>query len=212
MKNKLKIVCISDTHRQHFKMEIPDGDILLFAGDAEIDSFDALQDFDDWLGTLNFKHVVVIGGNHDFFTQECNKKDLKYFFTNAIYLENESIQIEGIKIFGSPYSPKFNNWAWMLNAKQLEQIWELIPKDTDILLTHTPPFGILANTEFSKFTLGCPALLRKIEEIKAPYSVFGHIHGGSGVLVTKNTTFINASMLDDYYKYVNEPKVFYYKQ
>lgn len=209
-KKPVKIVAISDTHRQHWKMTIPDGDILLFCGDAELDSFEALKDFNEWLGTLNFRYKVVIGGNHDFFTEKCNKEELNSFFTNAIYLENDSVQIEGINIFGSPYSPKFNDWAWMLNSNQLEQIWELIPTNTNILITHTPPFGILADTEFSAWPLGCPTLLKKIEYLKIPYHCFGHIHNGSGQLIKKDTHFINCSMLDDYYKYVNEPKVFFY--
>jgi len=213
-KRKIKVVCVSDSHRQHRKMtdDIPEGDILLFAGDAELDTFEALKDFNDWLGHLKFTHRVVIAGNHDFFTQRCPKEELDLFFTNAIYLQNTSVKLFGINIFGGPYSPTFNKWAWMLNSDRLQQIWELIPKNTNILLTHCPPYGILDHTPFSKWSCGCPHLLKKIEDLKIPYHCFGHIHNDSSVYVKKDTTFINASMLDDYYQYVNKPKVFYYEK
>ena len=210
MPKKLKIISVADTHRQHWDIKIPECDIFVFAGDGELDSAGALFDFNRWLGTIKAKHKIVSGGNHDFFLAEKPKEELQTYFTNAIYVQNESVEIMGIKFWASPYSVKFGNWAWMLNSQQLEKIWDTIPSDTDIVITHSPPFGILDDTGFSQVPCGCPKLLYKLEEIKPKYHIFGHIHNGSGVYVKGDTTFINASMLDDYYHLVNSHQAFLY--
>jgi len=203
MNNKIKIVCIADTHRQHWKIDIPECDIFIFAGDAELDTFKALTDFNDWVGIIKAKHKIVCGGNHDFYLEKRPREELQTYFTNAIYVENESIEIMGIKIWGSPYSVMFNNWAWMMNSAQLAKVWARIPDDTDIVITHSPPFGILDSTPFSKWPCGCPTLLSRMEEIKPKYHIFGHIHNDYGIQVKHGTTFINASLLNDHYKLVN---------
>jgi Icc-related predicted phosphoesterase len=208
----MRFVCVSDTHRQHWKLEIPIGDIFIFAGDAEIDSFEALKDFNIWLGSVPCKYKIVIGGNHDGYLQSLAMEEKEMFFTNAIYLENSSCQIKGIKFWGSPYSPIFNDWAFMKNGKELKKIWDLIPLKTDIVITHCPPFGIMDNTPFSQWPCGCNHLLNRLTEIKPQFHIFGHIHNGSGETITKNTHFINASILDDYYHLVNQPKVFYFEK
>ena len=213
MRNKpIKIVCISDTHRQHWKMDIPDGDILLYAGDAELDSYDAIKDFNYWLSTLNFKHIVVIGGNHDTVLTKYTMEEKEMFFSNAIYLENTSVQIEGIKIFGSPYSLKFFSWAFMKSEEQLEQIWELIPKSTDIILTHAPCRNILDVTTTTGEHCGSISLRDKIKELHPRIHVCGHLHSAHGKYTDNKTDFYNASMLNDHYKHIFEPTVIYYEK
>lgn len=208
----MRFVCVSDTHGQHWNLSIPKGDVFIFCGDAEINSPEALRDFNIWLGSIPCTEKIFIAGNHDIYLPSLSFTEIQMTFTNAIYLENSSCEINGIKFWGSPYSPIFNDWAWMLNSSELEKIWSTIPEDTDFLLTHTPPFGILAETPFSKFTLGCPTLLKRVEEIKPDIHCFGHIHNGNGELIKKDTRFINCSVLNDWYKLVNKPKVFYFEK
>ena len=200
-KKQIKIISVADTHRQHWNINIPECDIFVFAGDAELDSLDALKDFNDWLGTIKAKHKIICGGNHDFYLEERPAEELQTYFTNATYIENESVTIMGIK---------FNNWAWMLNTEELRHVWNTIPDNTDIVITHSPPFGILDSTPFSQWPCGCHHLLNRLNELKPKYHIFGHIHAGYGVATKNGTTYINASILNDHYKLVNKPKSFYF--
>ncbi len=201
-----KLVIISDTHTFHNKTKLPKGDILIHAGDAEIRNDMELMFFVNWLGTLNFKHIIWIGGNHDFYLEKLFKegKDPKMPY-NIHYLINTGITIEGIKFWGSPFSSQFGNWAFMEHLTELELIWNLIPSDTDIVITHSPAFGILDQVQPSFMSVGCPALRDKLKEVKPKYHVCGHIHEAFGIYQDEHTTYINASVLDEYYKMVNEP-------
>jgi Icc-related predicted phosphoesterase len=104
---------------------------------------DCIKDFDDWLGTLPHKHKIVICGNHDLCFED-NPKEARKLMKNAHYLEDETIEIEGLKFYGSPWQPEFHNWAFNLNrGEEIKKKWDLIPNDTDVLITHGPPYGIL---------------------------------------------------------------------
>ena len=180
-----KIVCVSDTHRKEYALHLPKGDILIHTGDFDIrDEFD-LNYILNWLSGLNFKHIVFIGGNHDLhFEQLFNAEIEPIMPKNIHYLLNSSIEIEGIKI------------------------WGLIPSDTDIVITHCNPFGI--NDVVRGISQGCPALRNKIKEIKPKFHISGHIHEGYGVYQDKNTTYVNASVLDEFYDMTNKPIVIDY--
>lgn len=194
-----KIVCISDTHGKHNQLTIPDGDILIHAGDvSSIGTVEQVCAFNKWLGTLPHKHKIICAGNHDAIF---DKKwvPAKYLITNATYLEDSFTIVDGIKIYGSPYSPEFCNWYFGLpRGEPLKQKWAMIPEDTDILVTHGPPAGILDLAPEGK-NVGCVDLLKRIEEIRPRYSIFGHIHGQHGQLTYGHITYINASMLDEMY-------------
>ena len=123
---------------------------------------------------------------------------------NIHYLCNDSIEIEGIRFFGSPYSPAFGyGWAFNGFSDDLKKIWNIIPEKTDVIITHCPPFGI--NDQVRGISMGCPFLRDKIKEIKPKYHICGHIHEAYGVYQDEHTIYINASLLDEYYKMVNEP-------
>jgi hypothetical protein len=127
------------------------------------------------------------------------------------YLEDEYMGIvDGdepeIKIWGSPWQPEFYNWAFNLpRGEALKEKWDMIPVDTDILITHGPPFGKLDYVDYSKINVGCEELLKRVEEIKPKIHVCGHIHGGYGYVFDGNTHFINASILNDRYEFRNKP-------
>lgn len=205
----MKIVFISDTHGLHNKVEIPNGDMLIHAGDVSSRGKEhEINDFLDWFANQPHKYKIFIAGNHDFFFE---KMDAKYIETkipeNIIYLNDSGIEIKGFKIWGSPIQPEFYNWAFNRNrGSAIKKHWDLIPLNTDILITHGPPLNILDKTISGDF-VGCEDLLTAVNRIKPKIHVFGHIHEDYGVLKTNNTTFINASVLDVRYRNVNDPVV-----
>jgi Icc-related predicted phosphoesterase len=199
-----KIIVISDTHKTGYKDILPKGDILIHAGDFDIrDEFDLNYEL-NYFQNLDFKHIIFIGGNHDLYLEQLFKADIKPKMPkNIYYLCNDSIEIEGIKFWGSPFSPVFGNWAFMDFLPGLRKIWNTIPKDIDIVITHCPPFGI--NDQVKKISQGCPALRDKLKEIKPKYHICGHIHCSRGIYQDKNTIYINTSLLDDCYQMVYNP-------
>jgi Icc-related predicted phosphoesterase len=201
----MKIVCISDTHTLHKNMKIPDGDLLIHAGDVSSrGKLEEIIQFNDWLGTLPHRHKVMIAGNHDFYF-ESNSPHAKSLITNAVYLNDSGIEIEGFKIWGSPVQPWFYDWAFnRQRGEDIRKHWELIPTDTDILITHGPPYGILDETARGEL-VGCADLLEVIQQrVKPRLHVFGHIHEGYGKTTIGETLFVNPSMVNLQYRPVNQ--------
>lgn len=202
----MKVVVFSDTHGMHNKIKIPDGDVLIFCGDFSKNGNERdLISFNMFLGKQPHKNKIVIAGNHDF----CLEDNISAFafLTNAIYLKDEEIVIDGIKFYGSPYTPNFGHWAFMLDKKKLKRKWNNIPNDVDVLITHGPPYGKLDIT-MSGSLAGCKELDKRVKNLKPKYHVFGHIHEGYGEMKDKNTNYINASICDFHYKSINKPIVF----
>lgn len=198
----MRLVILSDTHSHHRRLTIPDGDILIHAGDmTNTGSFTELRDFNDWLGSLPHLHKLVIAGNHDW-CWERDKTAAYALLTNATYLEDSGITIEGVQIWGTPWQPEFHQWAFNLpRGRALREKWNLIPLATDILITHGPPHGHGDRTMLWQ-QVGCTDLIDVVEAIKPRLHVFGHIHEGYGVTQNDNTTFINASICELF----NRPK------
>ena len=201
----MKIVCLSDTHQQHRKLTIPAGDLLIHAGDVTMNgSLDVIRDFNAWLGELPHRHKVMIAGNHDRnFEREPETRAL---ITNAIYLEDSGCTIEELKFWGSPVSPWFFDWSFnRQRGPDIKRHWDMIPRDTNVLITHGPPNGKLDTIRSGSAHLGCEDLAHAVAEIKPLLHVFGHIHGGYGIERDGTTTFVNASMVDEAYGAVNPP-------
>jgi predicted phosphohydrolase len=204
----LRVICLSDTHSRHDEIDVPPGDILIHAGDFTIaGAIEEIAAFNRWLGTLPHVHKVIIAGNHDLIFQD-SPALARSLITNATYLEDSHTVCEGLKIYGSPWQPWFMDWAFNLpRGRALEEKWELIPPDTDILVTHGPPFGILDDVPRSEH-VGCEALLDAVQWVKPLLHVFGHIHYSYGVAEQWGIRFCNASVCDEAYRPVNEPLVF----
>lgn len=206
----MRIVAFSDTHNRHNEIAYPDGDVLIFAGDAtSIGSIIDTTQFIEFMGKLPHEHKIAIFGNHDFSLAEPHTKDIFIKMLKSygiIYLEDESVTIEGKKFYGSPYTPIFFDWAFMLSHEELVKRWARIPEDTDVLITHGPPRGILDKTRRGD-DVGCLALLEAVKKIEPAIHIFGHIHEGHGVLSTEKTTFVNASILDEKYRVKHTPIV-----
>ena len=127
----MRIVCISDTHSLHGQFPVPEGDVLVHAGDATRRGSEAeLRDVNHWLGTLPHRHKVLVAGNHDFGFQ--THRDAAGWITNAHYLQDRSVVIEGVRFYGSPWQPWFHDWAFNLpRGAELRRVWDRIPAGTD---------------------------------------------------------------------------------
>jgi Icc-related predicted phosphoesterase len=208
----MKIVAISDTHNRHQSLVLPKGDMLIHAGDVSSQGKQSqVEDFLKWFSKQDFKYKIFIAGNHDFFFERMPEDYIKLLIPeNVIYLNDSGVEIEGIKIWGSPVQPWFYDWAFnRQRGEDIKKHWDLIPLSTDILITHGPAKGILDKT-IQNVETGCEDLLNKIKEIRPKYFIFGHIHEGYGMVEKKGTTFINASVLDVQYQLANEPVEFDY--
>jgi Icc-related predicted phosphoesterase len=215
----MRIVVISDTHTKHHGVELPEGDVLVHCGDfcSKGRSYEA-QDFNIWLGTnsYKFKEIVVIPGNHDLIMEAMYLNELddpKEIFTNAHLLIDEEIEIDGVKFWGSPWTPTFFDWAFMLEGPERSEKWKLIPDNTDVLITHGPPRGILDECpdiydRSRMVNVGCSFLVSEIlNRVNPALHLFGHIHEGYGQKRVGETTFINASTCNRYYDPTNPIKV-----
>lgn len=192
----MKIIAISDTHGQHEKVKIPEGDLLIHAGDlTEYGTEEEVKDFLRWFAKQPCTYKVFIAGNHDLFFEQANQNKYKIFANlkaeNVFYLQNSGITLEGIKIWGSPVTPYFLGMAFnKQRGEVIRKTWNKIPTDTDILITHSPPYGILDQG------LGCEELLANVIQRKPKLHVFGHIHNAYGTYQENNKKFINASLTD----------------
>ncbi len=210
------ITCISDLHG--FLPSLPGGDLLLIAGDLTAqDTLDDYERFKQWLNNLAYRCKIVIGGNHDGLL-DCDYQEGLLELGKAVieggsigihYLCDSGFEFEGVKIWGSPYTPTYLDWYFMRSrGKSIKKHWDLIPSDTDILVTHGPPYGIFDETD-DKQHVGCQDLLEQVQKrIKPRIHCFGHIHeGGNCKKEIAGTTYINCSYVDKNYRPVNPPIV-----
>jgi Icc-related predicted phosphoesterase len=204
MKNR--IVAFSDTHAAEQDIDVPNGDILIFAGDfSGMGTLMDITSFNAWLGTLPHAHKIVIAGNHDM-PLERDMSLGKTLFTNATYLLDEEVTINGLRIYGSPWTPMFNNWAFMCNEEKLDHYFSQIPEGLDILVTHGGPYGILDTIQNEH--LGSMAMQKHVQRAKPKFHLFGHLHDGYGIMRWGETKFMNVSIMDDLYRPVHSPVEF----
>lgn len=203
-----KICAISDTHGKDMWLDLPKCDILLFCGDFGIFDKSSLSYANYWFGKQDATHKIFVSGNHDRYLEILGKEKCKELFTNVTYLQDEMVAIEGLRIYGSPWTPIFNNWAFMKprGSKDLQEIWAKIPENLDFLVTHGPPYQIL-DESYRGENCGCEILHREVFKKKPKHSVFGHIHGSYGNKKVNNIHFYNCSVLDEDYKMTNNPTI-----
>lgn len=197
----MNITVIADTHGLHHNLKLESGEMLIHAGDiTEYGTEDEVIDFIKWFAKQSFKYKIFIAGNHDLFLETCSKKVLqKLMPDDIIYLQNSGVTIEGINIWGSPISPYFLGMAFnKKRGNDIKRVWNKIPTNTNILITHTPPKGIMDNG------LGCEDLLNCVQKIKPALHIFGHIHEQLGVQNIGETRFINAALVNDKNPMLNE--------
>jgi len=207
----MKLVCISDTHGDHTSVTLPDGDVLLHAGDITAHGSKAdYADFLEWFASRPHPHKIFIAGNHDTFLEAEPEATLQMAQDAGIhYLVDSGVEIEGVRFWGSPITLRFFDWSFMRDpGEAIEKHWALIPNNTDVLITHGPPLGILDEVQRSPEEFeqtGCASLLDRIADIKPQYHLFGHIHEGYGRASYKQVEFANVSTMNRFYKIENPP-------
>jgi Icc-related predicted phosphoesterase len=156
-------------------------------------SMEAIEDFNDWPGELPHRHKIIVPGNHEFFLEAdpCERSLL----SNATVLINEGINVHGLRIWGTPITPMHGGAFGLSSATDRERVYALVPQDTDVLISHGPPFGILDTAPVSGLPQGCRELLDTVMRVSPKLHVFGHIHGAYGIFQTQQTTFVNAARL-----------------
>jgi Icc-related predicted phosphoesterase len=214
----MKIVAVSDTHQAYLE-EMPKGDILIHAGDFSLLPKNAhenrelmlneLTDLKAWFDKIrsNYKYTILVPGNHDWIF-EVDYEFAKDFMGETIVLNDDSITLDGIKIWGTPINLEYRDWAFNRAAgKEILTHYNKIPKDTDILITHGPPLGILDQAQPLENSpeLGDIDLLNTVDRLNLKVHIFGHIHGSHGTLKRNSTLFVNASIMDETYTPVFSP-------
>lgn len=192
----MKFALLSDTHATQGRVTIPEADVLIFAGDmTHCRTSRDVANFNDFLGSLPHEHKIVIGGNHDHRLARDPEK-ARAMLSNAVYLQDEAVVICGITIYGAPWQPIFNERACdafaLPRGKALQQKWDMIPEGIDILVTHTPPAGIL--DQDGPVSHGCSDLAAAVARTRPRYHVFGHIHSHHGMVTIGATRYINCNV------------------
>ena len=215
----MRITAISDTHTRHKEItkDLPGGDLLLCTGDiSSMGYIQEIKNFCSWFEDQDYDKKIFIAGNHDWGFQDypalAAETVLEYdieYLQDDLFISGEDY-IDSLKIWGSPWQPEFMGWAFNLprRGSELELIWSEIPPDTDILLTHGPSWGHLDMIKGQSERLGCEILRARIDIIKPKIHIFGHIHSGYGYKYENGTHFINASILNERYRYTQMPLTF----
>lgn len=217
-----KLVAISDTHGQ--QPEIPECDILVHCGDFSdmVDHGLAHQkayfydEFLPWLKSLPAKHIVTVAGNHDSWAHTLYLTDTEWKLREALpshihYLRDNSVTINGLVIYGTPWVPTLVNWAFYLPANEAKVRYEMMPSGADIILSHGPPKGLCDSILEYGLTdpLGSQHLRDRIIETSPKYVFCGHIHSGKHewepVKMDLRTHVRNVAVLDERYKMKYEP-------
>jgi predicted phosphodiesterase len=215
----VRIVCLSDTHNRHGAIRVPEGDVLVHAGDFTLrGSREEVGAFDAWLETLPHPHKLVVAGNHDWLFER-NPGEARGLLAHARYLQDSGATLDGLRFWGSPWQPWFLDWAFNLQrGAPLREKWDLIPTGVDVLVTHGPPHGICDAVEKRPARVvsgllgqgshaGCEELLQAVRRVRPRLHVFGHIHEGYGRETRDGVEFVNASCCDVRYRPVNPPVV-----
>lgn len=209
-----KLVIISDTHEKHDKIVLPEGDVLIHCGDFTFQGVSwKVEQFATWMKAQDFKHKICIAGNHELSFGNAVKhrwQVIKMIEDAGItYLQDSSTEIDGIKFYGSPWTPFFFNWQFNLpRGEPLANKWKEIPEDTNVLITHGPPWGILDQTS-DNGSQGCEELAIRVKQLSnLKLHCFGHLHQDGGKTVEiDGVKFVNAAICTDGYLPINPPQV-----
>lgn len=210
----MRIIAISDHHRK--RLPLPGGDVLIHAGDlggwgSELEVCDELR----WIANQPHEHKIYVPGNHDWFVYENRMLAREFCESLGIkLLIDESHDIDGVRFYGSPWTPPFGDWAFMRDAERMKLYWEAVmlaeTKPIDILITHGPPRGILDDCPGGP--AGCPVLREAVRDLQPAFHLFGHIHEGHSRAMSVDwggtyTEFLNVAVLDGKYQFT-DGKVF----
>ncbi len=208
-----KIVAVSDLHG-HFPEDVPDCDLLLIAGDIMLgaDIITQLTWLEGlvrpWLDKISAKEVVFVAGNHDTIYEKASQGHMPPPNMPWHYLQYSGIELFGLKIWGSPWQKRFNDWSFNTDEEHMSRQFGFMPDDTDILVTHSPPYKIrdyVPTKTKRRKSLGSKALREAVFKVRPKLHVFGHIHYAQGKYIKTwedgtTTTFANVSYVGENYK------------
>ncbi|MBA2662569.1 MAG: metallophosphatase domain-containing protein [Bradymonadaceae bacterium] len=177
----MRIVAVADTHTFEEDLQVPNGDVFIHAGDLlRAGTLEELILPARWLQSLPHRHKIVVAGNHDRCFERNAERAQAMLGDGIHYLQDSGVVIEGLRIWGSPWQPEFNDWAFNLpRGEALARKWALIPDDTDVLVTHGPPAGF-GDRAYDDRGLGCQDLLDAVRRVRPLLHVYGHVHPGGG--------------------------------
>jgi hypothetical protein len=196
----VRIVAVADTHLFHHDLAVPEGDVFVHAGDmCRIGDLAELRTAADWINALPHRHKVVVAGNHDWaFAREPGAA--RAMFPGVHYLEDSEVALDGVRFYGSPWTPEFCNWAFNLpRGPELALMWAKIPHGLDVLVTHGPPEGFGDRTKGIRVPTatpsraGCADLRQRVAEVQPRLHLFGHIHQDGGMWRDGPTMFANVT-------------------
>jgi len=193
------------THSMHMAVQVPDGDVLIHTGDfTGRDTFAEFPKFIKWMSEQSHEHKILISGNHD---EPFHHAEIMCADHGVKYLCDASLIIDGVKFYGSPWTPEFYSWHWMKpRGMQMKKAWDNIPDDTDVLVTHGPPIGCMDKTD-EGVNAGCEELLAAVKRVKPKVHCFSHIHEGYGWTTYDGGGGFNVSIVNRRMQPVNEPVV-----
>jgi Icc-related predicted phosphoesterase len=244
----VKLVCVSDTHTYQKEVTLPDGDVLVHAGDLTFrGTYGETRAALEWLESAPFERKILVAGNHDFYFDERFKDghvfrnwaiqrkrsvaDLMTEFPSVTYLQDAAIEIDGVKFYGSPWQPWFHEWAFNFpllrdgdfksygnyidpahhDRAAAAATWAKIPDDVNVLVTHSPPEGILDRCigMGGDNRAGCPELRKRLDSglLYLRAHIFGHIHEAYGQEERSGIQFVNAAINTRDYDPINAPIV-----
>jgi predicted phosphohydrolase len=189
----MRLVALADTHTFHDELAVPDGDVLVHAGDlCRGGELDELEGTLTWLKALPHRHKIVVAGNHDWaFVNE--PAAARALLGDIVYLEDAETTLGGLRFWGSPWQPAYNDWAFNLpRGAALREKWALIPNGIDVLITHGPPAGF-GDGGGMKQRSGCEDLRARVVQLAPLVHLFGHIHQDGGLWTEGATTYANVT-------------------
>ena len=202
----VRLVIVSDTHGRHDEYGVLEGDVLIHCGDGSESSSESVEALDEWFGRQRFEQVLAVGGNHDFEILKRTRAGARVF-CNARFMLDETVELGGVRFYGSPWVPSLFGWAFFAKDEVLAMRWGQVPENTDVLITHTPPAGIL-DRDRGGYSHGCARLRERLKEIAPRLHCFGHIHASGGFLEGSPTTSVNASAVTHTQAELRAPTVF----
>lgn len=194
----MKILHLSDTHGCHHRLrDLPEADMVVHSGDfCMVGSEEEAIDFLNWFCDMPYRHKIFICGNHDDCLYGANIDGLD---NNVHYLCNSAIEIDGVKFYGVPM------FMGDCITDRQSRNYANIPTDTDILITHSPAFGILDFDDDINY--GSEELLQAVTNVNPRIHLFGHIHKRHGVRTIGATIFSNGAIMNEDYSILNHPNV-----
>lgn len=213
----MRVVAISDTHGMHEQLDLPDGDVLVHAGDYSCrgDGEEFLA-FCAWFAAQPFRHKLLTPGNHDIVLEKDPGSVLPQLPREITLLQDRALTLEGVPFYGSPWTPRYGYWSFMLDrGEPLRERWSKIPAETQVLITHGPPYGhgdfVPGYLGRPGRAVGCLELLQAVARVQPAWHVYGHIHEGYGISQSDEvpgTRFVNAALCEADYHSLREPLVF----